>query len=637
MFTFAYNTLHALRMDSSEKHDAIEQDKSADMVFQLPELHSTSYQDHSLENLVGELQRLLKNAPIQKIAQHVNAIKQSFDAQFNTQLLAEKERFLEQGNAEMDFEYNPLIKRQFDELYREYRDKKTRYRKEFERQLQENLKKKQSIIESIKALLETEENINDTFQTFKDLQTEWRATGMVPKTYNDDLWANYHHHVERFYDFLDLNRELRDLDFKHNYEEKLKIIDRAEALIEEPDFKKAYTTLQELHRIWKEELGPVSKEVRQEVWERFSVATKKMHDKKQQLAEIEDQEREKHLIEKKKILAAFEELASTPISSQKQLNQHLKLVNEIKDSFYAVGPVPRKEQKALSNQFRALFKAFNQQKNGFYKDQKKSFKENLAAKRRLIEKAEALKDHTDFKTTTPAIKELQREWKTIGHVPRKYSEPLWEAFRGACNHYFERLKAQTNTARAKQQHLRKELSDIIEQIETFSPSKNRDEDFQRLADLKTKLEQQGRTGGGQSLLKAEKALSKAISSIGFDENSFASELNTKRIDSLKENATELSDLHHTRAEVRKHIDRLSDEIRLLETNLDFFTSSDPENPLLKEARSKIAQKTDEKDQWRLKLKELNVIKNRIEKVDAENTENNQEGSEENPEESNPEK
>ena len=138
--------------------------------------------------------------------------------QFSTQLLAEKERFLEQGNAEMDFEYKPLIKRQFDELHREYRDKKSRYRKEFERQLQENLSKKQAIIESIKALLETEENINDTFQTFKDLQAEWRATGMVPKTYNDDLWANYHHHVERFYDFLDLNRELRDLDFKHNYD-----------------------------------------------------------------------------------------------------------------------------------------------------------------------------------------------------------------------------------------------------------------------------------------------------------------------------------------------------------------------------------------------------------------------------------
>lgn len=616
-------------MDSSEKNDAVEQEKSVDMVFQLPELHSTSYQEHTLENLVGELQRLLKNAPIQKIAQHVHAIKQSFDTQFSAELLAEKERFLEQGNAEMDFEYNPLIKRQFDELHREYRDKKSRYRKEFERQLQENLSKKQAIIESIKALLETEENINDTFQTFKNLQAEWRATGMVPKTYNDDLWANYHHHVERFYDFLDLNRELRDLDFKHNYEEKLKIIDRAEALIDEPDFKKAYTTLQELHRIWKEELGPVSKEVRQEVWERFSAATKKMHDKKQQLAEIEEKEREQHLIEKKKVLEAFEELAATPITSQKQLNQHLKRVDEIKNSFYAVGPVPRKEQKALSNQFRALFKSFNQQKNAFYKEQKKSFKENLAAKRRLIEKAEALKDHTDFKTTTPVIKELQREWKTIGHVPRKYSEPLWESFRSACNHYFERLKAQTNTARAKQQHLRKELSDVLEQIEAFSPSKNRDVDFQRLAELKTKLERQGRATSGQVALKAEKALTKAISSLGLDANSFASELNSQRIESLKENATELSDLQHTRAEVRKHIDRLNDEIRLLETNLEFFSSSDPENPLLKEARSKIASKSDEKEQWTLKLKELNVIKHRIEKEDAESS---QEDSEEAPNE-----
>ncbi|MGA0384561.1 MAG: hypothetical protein ACO3L1_06180, partial [Flavobacteriaceae bacterium] len=179
------------------------------------------------------------------------------------------------------------------------------------------------------------------------------------------------------------------------------------------------------------------------------------------------------------------------------------------------------------------------------------------------------------------------------------------------------------------QHLRKELSDILEQIETFSPSKNRDEDFQRLAELKTKLEQQGRAASGQVALKAEKALTKAISSLGLDANSFASELNSQRIESLKENATELSDLQHTRAEVRKHIDRLNDEIRLLETNLEFFSSSNPENPLLKEARSKIASKSDEKEQWTLKLKELNVIKHRIEKEDAESS---QETSEEAPNE-----
>ena len=280
---------------------------------------------------------------------------------------------------------------------------------------------------------------------------------MVPKTYTEDLWANYHHHVERFYDFLDLNRELRDLDFKHNYEEKLKIIERTEALLHEQDFKKAYAELQELHRIWKEELGPVSKEVRQEVWERFSSATKQMHDKKQQILELEDREREVNLTKKQEVLSRFQETVSATISSQKELKDQEKAAEELKNSFYALGPVPKKDQKLLSKQLRELFRQFNQSKNAFYKEQKKVYQENLTKKRALIEQAESLKERTDFKVVTPLIKELQHEWKQTGHVPRKYSEPLWEAFRGACNAYFERLKSQKNNSRVQFNEQRKQL------------------------------------------------------------------------------------------------------------------------------------------------------------------------------------
>jgi hypothetical protein len=194
---------------------------------------------------------------------------------------------------------------------------------------------------------------------------------MVPKTYNDDLWANYHHHVERFYDFLDLNRELRDLDFKRNYEEKLKIIERTEALYEEEDFKKAYAELQELHRIWKEELGPISKELRQEVWERFSSATKKMHDKKQQLLEVEDRERQDNLLKKKELLQAFERLIAEPITLQKQLKEKVDAVEKLKNDFYQQGPVPKNEQKRLSKQLRELFSQFNRSKIHFSKSRRR--------------------------------------------------------------------------------------------------------------------------------------------------------------------------------------------------------------------------------------------------------------------------
>ena len=604
-------------MESNEKHVDAEAQSTSALVFTLPDLEHTSYEHQSLENLVGELQRLIKNAPIQRIGQHIIAIKSSFDSQFNTQLESEKESFLEQGNPEADFEFNPLIKRQFDELYQEYKEKKAQYRKDFERLLQDNLKRKQEIIEGIKALLEAEENINTTFQTFKQLQSDWRSVGMVPKTYTEDLWANYHHHVERFYDFLDLNRELRDLDFKHNYEEKLKIIERTEALLGEQDFKKAYAELQELHRIWKEELGPVSKELRQEVWERFSSATKQMHDKKQQILELEDREREENLAKKQEILSRFQETVSNTITSQKELKDQVKTVEELKNSFYAVGPVPKKNQKLLSKQLRELFRQFNQAKNAFYKEQKKVYQENLTKKRTLIEQAESLKERNDFKVVTPLIKELQQEWKQTGHVPRKYSEPLWEAFRGACNAYFERLKSQKNNSRVQFNEQRKQLSTLIEMLESFTPSKNKDADFQQLYKLKDAMNKHLGSATSPQAQKAEKAMQKALKEAGFTGESFAAEMSAQRIEQLKETSSGLNEVQSTRAEVKKQIDRLTDEIRLLETNLEFFSSSSSANTLLDDAKSKLEQKISDKEQWKAKLKELNVIKHRIEKADEE--------------------
>lgn len=604
-------------MELNEKHVDAEAQTTSALVFTLPDLEQTSYEHQSLENLVGELQRLIKNAPIQRIGQHIIAIKSSFDTQFNTQLESEKESFLEQGNPETDFEFNPLIKRQFDALHQEYREKKAQYRKDFERLLQDNLKRKQEIIEGIKALLEAEENINTTFQTFKQLQSDWRSVGMVPKTYTEDLWANYHHHVERFYDFLDLNRELRDLDFKHNCEEKLKIIERTEALLHEQDFKKAYAELQELHRIWKEELGPVSKEVRQEVWERFSSATKQMHDKKQQILELEDREREVNLTKKQEVLSRFQETVSATISSQKELKDQEKAVEELKNSFYALGPVPKKDQKLLSKQLRELFRQFNQSKNAFYKEQKKVYQENLTKKRALIEQAESLKERTDFKVVTPLIKELQHEWKQTGHVPRKYSEPLWEAFRGACNAYFERLKSQKNNSRVQFNEQRKQLSSLIETAESFTPSKNKDSNFQQLYKLKDAMNKQLGSSASPLTQKAEKAMQKALKAADFTEESFVAEMSAQRIEQLKETSSRLNEVQSTRAEVKKQIDRLTDEIRLLETNLEFFSSSSSANTLLDDAKAKLEQKISDKEQWKAKLKELNVIKHRIEKANEE--------------------
>ncbi|MEK9560369.1 MAG: DUF349 domain-containing protein, partial [Flavobacteriaceae bacterium] len=303
------------------------QDQSAEkstLAFELIELKPDSYNHLEPDNLVGELQRLLINAPVEKIGKHVSQIKRVFDTKLKELKEKEKEAFLANDGNEIDFHFQSKSAKDFQELYREYRQKKEAFQINFERQIQQNLQTKQEIIEEIKSLISTEENINTTFSQFRDLQAKWRETGPVPKTENDNLWANYHHHVERFYDFLDLNRELRDKDFKHNYDEKIKIVERAEALINEDDFQQAYNELQQLHRIWKEELGPVSKEHRAGIWERFSNATKVMHDKRQEFQKKRDEEIQTRLTQKKEILADFKREAATIANSHQGIQAQFK-------------------------------------------------------------------------------------------------------------------------------------------------------------------------------------------------------------------------------------------------------------------------------------------------------------------------
>lgn len=446
-------------------------DQSAEkssLEFELIELKPDSYKHLELDNLVGELQRLIKNAAVEKIGKHVSQIKRVFDDKLKELQDKEKAVFLANGGNEIDFYFQTRSAKDFQELYREYRQKKEAFRVNFERQIQENLKTKQTIIEEIKSLISAEENINTTFTHFRELQNKWRTTGPVPKTENESLWANYHHHVERFYDFLDLNRELRDKDFKHNYDEKIKIVERAEALIDEADFQQAYNELQQLHRIWKEELGPVGKEHRASIWERFSNATKVMHEKRQEFQKEREQEIHRQLAQKKELLEEFKREASNLANSHQGIQAQFKKLMELRESFYQIKSVPYALQKNLIADLKKQFGQFTKSKNEFYKNQKKEQKKRIAQKKELIAKAEELKDADNFDETTPLLIALQKDWKVIGPIPRKIGDPLWKSFKAACNHYFDRLHGKPKMSKEKRSPLDKvyiKRSNLKKQIE----------------------------------------------------------------------------------------------------------------------------------------------------------------------------
>lgn len=248
-------------IDDSNAEDAEDSDTEKRHEIPMPDYH-----EMNMENLVGELQRLVKNEKVQAIRKHVDNIKDEFNQKFDEFIEEKKEEFIANGGNEIDFRYNSVDKRQFNEVYTEYREKRNQYYKSLEKSHKENLAYRLDLIEQLKALVNVEEDINTTYNNFKDIQAKWRHAGPIPRADYNNVWKTYHHHIEIFYDFLNINRDLRDLDFKHNLEEKSKIVARAEELAKEPDLNRAFRELQVLHKIWKEDLGPVGKDHREEIW-----------------------------------------------------------------------------------------------------------------------------------------------------------------------------------------------------------------------------------------------------------------------------------------------------------------------------------------------------------------------------------
>src|SRR5690606_26541830 len=244
--------------------------------------------------------------------------------------------------------------------------------------------KRLEIIEELKGLLDVEENINTTYRHFKELQERWKTAGPIPRDKYNTVWNTYHHHVENFYDFLHLNREFRDLDFKHNLEQKLKVIDRAEELTQEEDTGRAFRELQMLHKMWKEELGPVAKEYREDIWERFSEATKKIHDLRQTYYDQLDKEFEKNLETKEEIIANIKAIADTNYTSHNQWQQKIKELESLRDQFFKAGKVPKEKNEETWSAFKQSVRQFNRNKNSYYKSLKKEQYENLEKKKELI-------------------------------------------------------------------------------------------------------------------------------------------------------------------------------------------------------------------------------------------------------------
>lgn len=602
-------------IDDSNAEDAEDEDNKHRHTIPMLDYHSMT-----MENLVGELQKLVRMEKVQAIKKHVDGIKYEFDQKFLEFIEQKKEEFISNGGNEIDFRYNSVDKRQFNEVYADYREKRDQYYKRLDRSLKDNLANRLEIIEELKGLVNVEEDINTTYKNFKDVQERWRNAGPVPRTNYNDVWRTYQHHIEIFYDFLHLNRELRDLDFKHNLEEKLKIIERAEALGKEPDLGMAFHELQNLHKVWKEDIGPVDKEHREAIWERFSNATKVLHQRRQEHYKELDKVYEQNLKLKNQIIEDILKIANSVSKNHRALQQQIKEVEKLREAFFKAGKVPQKVNEQTWAAFKTAVRDFNRAKNNFYKNLKKDQQDNLDKKRELLSLAITLKDSEDWDSATSEMKRIQSEWKKIGHVPRKYSDKLWNDFKKACNHYFDRLHALKSDAQKEEIENFDKKNACLENLKNYQLTGEKEKDMAAIKAIITEWKSVGRVPFTKKNINAKfnKILDALFRKLKVGQQEAELLKYGNKIQQLA-NADNENAIYKERTFIRRKIEDSKSEIRQLETNLQFFSNASEDSPVVQEVVKNIDGHKAALATWKEKLKKLNILENNLNREsEAEN-------------------
>ena len=577
------------------------------------EIPMLDYDTLSMEQLVDELEKLVVAEKVMSVKEHVEENKKSFLAKYYQFIDEKKEEFhAENPETTEDFQYHFPLKTKFDQLYSSYRDKKNTHFKSLQNNLKANLENRLAIVEALKNLINPQENISSTLKHFNDLRERWKNAGPIPKDKYNHVWNNYHFHVENFYDYLHLDREARDIDFKHNLELKLKIIARVEELVDEEDINKAFRELQDLHRIWKEDIGPVSRDHREEIWNKFSDLTKQMHDKRESLYEQFREVEVVNLTKKNELIAQIEVLAQEKVNSHAEWLAQIVKVEALRNQFFAAGKVPSEVNEATWTTFKTAVRNFNVLKNSFYKDIKKDQNDNLSRKQALVAKANELKESTDFIATTPLMKQIQEEWKQIGHVPRKFSDKLWAEFKTACNAYFEKLKEQKTEANSDEVQAfenKKAYLDVIKSYELVGEHRS------DLDGIKAHIETW--KGFGKVPFprrhiegKFNKILDALFEKLSLSKKDTEKVRYANRLDNLV-GSEDSRKIDNEKVFIMRKIDEVQSEIFQLENNIQFFTNTrnaKKENSIVLEVRKNIEKHKEELLILKDKLKQLRNLK-----------------------------
>ncbi|MBO4805277.1 MAG: DUF349 domain-containing protein [Paludibacteraceae bacterium] len=562
----------------------------------------------SLAELVSKAKSLTEGefeeyAPLKA---NLDSIKHFFYKQLRLNNEESKKKFLEEGGVEEDFKapVEPL-EAELKSVLSAFREKRNAELQRIEKEKNDNLAAKNRILEGLKELLSNAEDFGKKIPAFQKLQQEWKEVGQVPASDVADLWKNYQLCVEQFYDNLKINNELREYDFKKNLESKTNLCEQAEALAEVSDVVEAFKKLQALHDEWRE-VGPVSKENREPIWNRFKAASTVVNKRHHDYFDALREERLNNLAKKTALCEKVEAVDITSLSSYKDWQDQTDAIVEIQGEWKKIGFAPSKNNEAIYERFRAACDKFFNAKNDFYKDSKEKLAANLEKKIAFCEKAEALKDSEDWKGTTDKLVQLQKEWKTIGAVPKKHSDAVWKRFVAACDYFFERKNEQQKALKNDQEENLKKKKALIGQIKAIEIGEDHNEAYKTLKGLIAEWNEVGHVPfrDKDKIYKEYKAaIDEKFDKLNLDQAA-------RRMDVFKSNLEEMAEkgqqkLLGERKRLVRLYDSLSSDIATAENNIGFFSAnSKGAVGLIKEMERKIEKLKEERNLVLEKIKML---------------------------------
>ena len=590
----------------ADDNDAVKAQTTAETQADGPEEDLSKKVYNSKKEVIERLKEIVSSdeTPVKAEIDH---LKTTFYKLHFAEREKQQKEYLEAGG---DPEKYQIVPDEDEEVFKAemgvIKEKRQKALAEIEEEKQENLKRKEDIIEKIKAMSVSPEEANKSYNDFKALQQEWKNIKAVPADKSNELWHNYQLHVEQFYDMLNLNREAREYDFKKNLEAKTKLCEAAEKLADEPDVISAFHQLQDLHQQYRE-IGPVAKDLREQIWARFKAASTVINKKHQQHFDELRAKEEDNLRRKTELCERVEAVAKEENKGTADWDKHTQQIIDIQKEWKTIGFAPQKMNVKIFERFRAACDDFFTRKGEFFKKMKAQFAENAEKKKALVEKAQALMDSTDWRSTSDKLIALQKEWKTIGMVPHKLGDKLWADFQQACNHFFDaRNAANAGTRNAEHENLEKK-KDIIEKLKALL-SEAGDDVQQKVQALTEEFNKVGHV----PYKEKDKVYEEYHAVLDRIYKELHVNAARRRMDNFRNNLKNVAErganaLDNERGRLMRQYDRLKNDITTYENNLGFLTvSSKKGNSLIEEMNRRIQKLKDELEETRQKIKEIDA-------------------------------